>query len=89
MLGTMNWSEIEINDSDDETVNVTDNSSAFLGLSVDPEVLHNNILKKATHLDDAISQHTRMLQNTSSSPETHYEQIAQKLDINNFHNISI
>ena len=80
----MDWSEIEINDSDDETVDATDNSSTLLGLTVDPEVLHSNILKKATHLGEAISQHTRMLQNSSSSPETHYNQIAQKLDINNF-----
>ena len=80
----MDWSKIEIKDSNDDTKNVGEHPSALSGLSIDPETLHINLLNKSTHLGDAISQHTRMLLNSSSSPESHYDQIAKRLDIKDF-----
>ncbi len=81
----MNWDNVEISDSEDNFPEQKQDDVAFLaGLSANPEALHENILKKAIHLDSALEQHDRMLETSGSSPESHYNLIAQKLDIDDF-----
>ena len=81
----MDWHNIEITDSEDNIPEQKQDKVAFLaGLSANPELLHEDILKKATHLDAALDQHDRMLETIGSNPESHYSQIAQKLDVDDF-----
>ena len=83
MMSGMDWDNVEINNSKEELQDSVNDSPSLSGLSANPETLHIDVLKRAIHLGDAISQHTRMNNNTSLDPESHYNKVAGNLEIEN------